>query len=153
MERQRKRSGGNNWIGLVIFLVVMFGSPVSSFVSSLILQTTGVSVSSGVLVIGLIVLAVAVSIISSAVRGLGRLTTGNETQLPTGPTPPPQMSAPSRPAQLPPSMSGAGLPPAQIPGSPRFEPVINPRLLAIGIVGILVIGGVFLAVLAISGAI
>jgi hypothetical protein len=154
MERQRKPRGGNNWIGLVIFLVVMFGSPLSSFVSGLIFQATGVSVSSGVLVIGLIVVAVAVSLVGSAVRSAGRFNIGSETRLPSGPTSAPQMSAPpSRPAQLPPSMSGSGLPPAQLPGGPRYEPVINPRILAIGVAGLLLFGVIFLAILAMSGAI
>jgi hypothetical protein len=130
----------------------MFGSPLSSFISGLILQTTGVSVSSSVLVIGLIMLAVAVSLVGSAVRGIGGINTSSETRLPSGPMPSQQMSAPSRPAQPPPAM-GAGLPPSQMPGGPRFEPVINPRILTIGVVGLILFGGVFLAILAMSGVI
>lgn len=142
MEPKRKRSSGNNWIGMVIFLVIAFGSPVSKFITSLIFQTTGQSVSSNFLAIGmvtLIVLAVAVSAIGAAVRGTGQINTGSDTRLPSGsPPPPPPMSA--------------GQPTSSFPGSPRFEPVINPRILVVGIVGLILFGGIFLATLAISGA-
>jgi Na+-transporting methylmalonyl-CoA/oxaloacetate decarboxylase gamma subunit len=138
MERQRKR-GGTNWLGLVIFLVIAFGSPVASFISGLIFQTTGVTVGSSGLAIGmvsLIVLAVAISTISAAVRGAARVNTGSETRVPSTPTPPPQMGAPT-----------------QLPSSPRFEPVINPRILIFGVVGLILFGGIFLVILAMSGAI
>ncbi|MEI7645985.1 MAG: hypothetical protein WCJ55_17080 [Chloroflexales bacterium] len=137
MEPKRKRSGGNNWVGMVIFLVLAFGSPLARIISSLIFQSIGVTVSSNVLAIGLvtlIVLAVAVAAIGSALRGTGRINTGSATQLPPGPTTPPQIGVPT-----------------QFPGSPRFEPVINPRILTIGIVGLIIFGGVFLAILAIFG--
>ncbi|MEI6775678.1 MAG: hypothetical protein WCK70_02130 [Chloroflexales bacterium] len=142
MEPKRKRSSGNNWIGMVIFLVIAFGSPVSKFITSLIFQTTGQLVSSNILAIGmvtLIVLAVAVSAIGAAVRGTGNINTGSDTRLPSGlPTPPPTMSA--------------GQPTSPFPGSPRFEPMINPRILAVGIIGLVLFGGIFLAILSISGA-
>ncbi len=145
MEPKRKRSDGRNWISLVIFLVIAFGSPVSKFITSLIFQTTGQPVSSSTLAIGLvslIVLAVAVSVISSVVRGVGRINTGSETQLPSGPMPaPPPMNA-----------GGTDQSTSQFPGSPRFEPMINPRILAFGIIGLIFFGGVFLAILSIFGA-
>ncbi|MEI7772502.1 MAG: hypothetical protein WCI67_21110 [Chloroflexales bacterium] len=153
MEPKRKRGGGNNWIGLVIFLVIAFGSPVANFITGLIFQITGQPVSSNLLAIGmvaLIVLAVAVSVISSVLRSAGGGNTGSETTLPTSASP--QASAPPRPSP-PPIMGGVGQQPTQFPGSPRFEPVINPRILAIGAIGLILFGGVFLAILALSGGI
>jgi hypothetical protein len=55
------------------------------------------------------------------------------------------MSAPPRPSSPPPTGRG------NLPGSPQFDPIINPRILTFGIVGLVLLGGAFLAILAIAG--
>jgi hypothetical protein len=144
MERKGKR-GGNNWIGVAIFLVIMFGSPLSSFLVGVIRQSTGVVVSPSLVLGGVVILAVVVSLAGSALRGVGRLNSGGDTRLPSSTVPPPQMSAPPRPFSPPPTGRG------KLPGSPQFDPIIDPRILTLGIVGLILLGGAFLAILAIAG--
>jgi hypothetical protein len=38
------------------------------------------------------------------------------------------------------------------PGPPRFEPIIDPRILTFGIIGLLAFGGIFLAILFFAGS-
>jgi hypothetical protein len=39
----------------------------------------------------------------------------------------------------------------RLPGPPRFEPIIDPRILGFGILGLFVFGGFFLVVLLLAG--
>jgi hypothetical protein len=42
--------------------------------------------------------------------------------------------------------------PAPLPGPPRFEPIIDPRVLAFGIVGLLILGAFVLVALFLAGS-
>jgi hypothetical protein len=146
----QRKGGKNNWIGIIIFLVIMFGSPLSSFLAGVIRQSTGVTVSPSLLLGGFVILAVLASFIGSALRGLGRINSSSETKLPTVPISPPQMSAPPRPPVAPPAIRSPGAPQMK---QPQFEPIIDPRILVVGIVGLILFGGAFVAILAIAGGI
>jgi hypothetical protein len=83
------------------------------------------------------------------VRSVGR-SRQSDTRLPTGGPPLPPFAGPAGPA-IPPSASlprpylpasGDG----RLPSAPRFEPVINPKILAFGIVGALVLAGAALLI-------
>jgi hypothetical protein len=63
------------------------------------------------------------------------------------------MSAPPRPSAPPLTRRDPGIGPAKLPGSPQFDPIIDPRILTIGIVGLVLFGGAFLVILALSGGI
>lgn len=142
---QRKRGGSNNWIGIVVFLTVMFGSTIARSLSNIIFQATGMRIDSNILFIGLIVLAVLISSFSSIIRKADQVNQGTETKLPTTPSMPPPTSMSE---QRPPVM-----PSESLPGSPRFEPVVDPRILIFGIFGIVFFGVIFLFILAMTGAI
>jgi hypothetical protein len=142
----QKRRGGNGWVSLAIFLVFIFGSRIIPPLAAWLTQATGIAINPMVLIVGVIVLAVAVSLLRSVSSGIGRINSGSETRLPT------QAAAPPR------SSTGQGGPPpapfgGQQPSAPRFEPVIDPRILLVGIGGLVVFGGIFLAILAATGGI
>ena len=89
---------------------------------------------------------VALSILVSVVRSLGgSRRRQSDTRLPTGNTPMPPFAGPAA-QRLPPSTtvpqsySPAGRD-QRLPSAPRFEPVINPKILALGIVGVLLLAG------------
>jgi hypothetical protein len=157
MQRKRRNSN-NNWIGTLIFLMIVFGSTLSRFIVGVIFGATGVLVDSNLVFIGLIILAVAVSVFGSLARGLGRINSGSESKLPTIPSiQPPTFGAGSSSSTPPPTFGAGSLPPqmeqTQLPGSPRYEPVIDPRVLVFGIVGLIVFGIVFLVILSVTGVI
>jgi len=158
MQRKRRNSN-NNWIGTLIFLMIVFGSTLSRFIVGVIFGATGVLVDSNLVFIGLIILAVAVSVFGSLARGLGRINSGSESKLPTTPSIQPPTFGVGLPSSTPPPTfdAGAALPPqmeqTQLPGSPGYEPVIDPRVLVFGIVGLIVFGIVFLVILSVTGVI
>ena len=161
---QDKKKRGFNWgsvVGWLIFILIFAGAPLLR----LLRQMVGGSVTLPANLTNLIPLAfaalVVLSIVASAVRALGNASRGGaDTRLPTG-TPAPPSRGPSAP--LPPfgGPSAPGMPPIQslpqqqspraftmpasssqpkMPPPPRFEPVISPRILVIGILGLIVLG-------------
>ncbi|NTV63607.1 MAG: hypothetical protein HGA65_08740 [Oscillochloris sp.] len=142
MQRKR-RASNNNWVGGVIFLIIMFGSPLSSFLASTIRQSTGVSIDSGMIFGGLIILGVIISALGSLGRGLGQIKSSSETRLPTA----------SSSAPLPPNSMPAQLKQSQLPGAPRYEPIIDRRILIFGVIGLIFFGIVFLVILGMTGTI
>ncbi|MFV9507889.1 MAG: hypothetical protein AB4911_25350 [Oscillochloridaceae bacterium umkhey_bin13] len=191
---------GNGWISLVIFFLLVFGSRVLPPVANWLSQVTGLAITAGHLIIGLVVLSVVISIATPFLRGLGNLGGGGggggDTRLPTGsngdssspyrpngsgmpssPSQPyPDSSSPSSttstsrsssPYTVPTSSSSPYTPPPsrsptattirpptgeqRIPGPPRFEPIIDPRILMVGIVGVAALIVVFGVAIAIIG--
>lgn len=174
--KQKKRNPLSNWIGILIFLALIFGSQISRVLSNVLGQVFGVVVPANtllfVLIGGLIAFSVLTSIINTAVNA-GK---PKETSLPTSaappapprPNPPPASSAssvsspprPVRPPSLQPppnatqwsSRATSDITTSSSPQikPPGFEPIISPKVLAFGILGLLLLGGVFAAAFVLS---
>ncbi|GIV91154.1 MAG: hypothetical protein KatS3mg055_3672 [Chloroflexus sp.] len=154
MEGRRSRSG---WIGWLVFLLFILGPSILPPLARWLSQQTGLVIGTTDLFIALIVLMVVISIGSSIFGALRRSSEDtNTTRLPenqpfdmpsaqgevvrqptTKPedvfhTPPPPPEPPRMPASS-----------ANLPGAPRFEPIIDPRILTIGMIGIIVILFIF----------
>lgn len=147
---------GNGLIGILFFLLIVVGPNISGPIANGLSQATGMNIDRSAVMIGLVVLAVVASALNNVVRRSMR-TGGPATpppptapappRLPTGPAPrmpPPPTSARMPPPNLPTSSS-------PLPGPPRFEPIVNSRVLLFGILGVIVFGGFFLIVLFVSG--
>lgn len=167
---QRKR--GNNWIGWLIFIVLVFGSRLMPPLAAWLSQVTGLAITPPMLIAAVVGLGVLASVLGAVGRGLGQARSSSETRLPTTTALPPTLSgAPQRPSAPPrpitpsspppaaPRMPSTNLPPARLPsgeqrlpGPPRFEPIIDPRILGFGILGLFVFGGFFLVALLLAGA-
>jgi hypothetical protein len=159
MNEDRKTSE-LNWravIGWLVFLLVLLAGPLSSFARRMF----GGSFPSNLwgylplIIGGLVILSFAIS----AVRAFGQSRTGGAPRPPSSPLPPvsgpqlpPAWTAPtSQQPPLPPGAPGPQLPPAspttparqQSPLSPpQFDPLISPKILLLGILGLLILGGV-----------
>jgi hypothetical protein len=155
-------SGRNGWIGWLIFILIIFGGRLLPPVAAWLSQVTGLPITTPMLLVGLIVLSVIGSIVNSVAR---QATRARDSSSPGLPTPMTTSRPPTQPRPAPPPTS-AGLPPTvtrlppprlpsgeqRLPGPPRFEPIIDPRILTVGIVGLLVLGAFFLVALALGGA-
>jgi hypothetical protein len=153
MQNKRKR-GGINWsslIGWLIFLLVIAGAPLYNMLRQVLGSTTTLPTNIIPILIGGLV---ALSVLVSAVRALGNSNrAGSDTRLPTSMSPPlrtpnsampPFGGAPQRPASPTASPRAFTMPPGSRPvdqpPAPRFEPVLNPTILALAVLGLLVIG-------------
>jgi hypothetical protein len=167
MRPDNRKRGGINWsslIGWVIFILVIAGGPLVNLLS----RTAGGAITLPANLPALLPIAigglVVLSIIVSAVRALGG---GNRTG---GPRLPTEMSRSSRPpgAPTPPFGNPRGMLPPNVPApraftlppgsttqqrlpASRFDPVISPALLVVGILGLLALGGAALFFLAQGG--
>ncbi len=155
---QQRGRGGNSWIGWVIFVLLVFGSRLLPPVAAWLSQATGLPITTPMLIAVAVGLSVVGSVVGSVARSVGKARASSETRLPTMTTlPPPSSTSAPRMSQLPRPSSGANPPPRlpsgqqQLPGPPRFEPIIHPRVLTFGIIGLLVIGGLFLAAVLMLG--
>jgi hypothetical protein len=162
------QSGRGGWIGWLIFIFVVFGSRFLPPLANWLSQITGLTITVPMLIGAAVILAVVGSIGSSLARQVGKSRGAGDTRLPTTLSPPQasatsrtgmpsRPSAPPRPVQLPPS--GANLPrprtpsgEQRLPGPPRYEPIIDPRILAFGIIGLLFLGGLFFLALLLAGS-
>jgi hypothetical protein len=155
---QRGRGG---WIGWLIFVLVVFGSRLLPPLAQWLSQVTGLPISPPLLIAAIAILAVIASAGSSAMRQLGKARGANDTRLPTTTTAsPPQPttlsrpSAPPRPVKLPTStnLQPPRLPSGEqrLPSPPRYDPIIDPRVLAFGIIGLVLLGGFFFVALLLS---
>lgn len=169
---QQNRRSGNGWIGWLIFIVLVFGSRFLPPVAAWLTQVTGLPISTPVLIAVIVGLGVVGSIVGSVLQEVSRNRGANETRLPTGlpPSTPPQTIAPPRPTSTPPRPTSAPPRPTgarptggaqqarvqsgeqRLPGPPRFEPIIDPRVLTFGIIGLVIFGGFFLVALLLSGS-
>ncbi len=158
---QRSERGGGGWIGWLIFLLVIFGFRFLPPLANWLTQVTGITITVPMLIIAFTVLAVVASIGSSLVRAAGRSGDAGQTGMPPSLPVPPQSSTPPEPASSPwpPTTPASNLPRARLPSGqehlpkpPRFEPIIDPRILAAGIAGLVILGALTLLVLFLSGA-
>jgi hypothetical protein len=154
--QQNNKKRGASWssaIGWLIFILVIAGGQLLNLLRTALGSTVNLpSNLLPMLIGGLVALSVLVSVLRSVGGSRPRQ---SDTRLPTGspPLPPlPPFAGPAGPA-IPPSVSpprpytpsgGDG----RLPSAPRFEPVVNPKILAFGIVGVLLLAG---AALLISG--
>lgn len=162
--QQNRRGGGNGWIGWVIFIVLVFGSRFLPPVANWLSQQTGLPISTGALIATIVGLGVVVTIVSSVLGEINRNREQDGPRLPTGmpQARPPQATPPSQAPTAPrmPSSPRSGgarqpRPPSgeqRLPSPPRFEPIIDPRVLTFGIIGLVVFGGFFFLALLLSGA-
>lgn len=155
MEQRRRGSG---WIGWLVFLLFILGPSILPPLARWLTQQTGIPIGTTELFIALIVLMVVISVGSSIFGALRRSSEGGGgpsmpeandpfnfpsaqgevVRLPSSNpdevfrTPPPPPEPPRMPASS-----------TNLPGAPRFEPIIDPRILTIGIIGVVFIGLVF----------
>jgi hypothetical protein len=150
-ENNKKR--GTSWssaIGWVIFILVVAGGPLLNLLRSALGGAVNLPANLLPILIGGLV---ALSILVSVVRSVGSShRSQSDTRLPTGNVPMPPFGGPAAP-RMPPStiVPQLGSPAGRdqrLPSAPRFEPVVNPKLVALGIVGVLLLAG---AALLLSG--
>jgi hypothetical protein len=159
MQERRKR--GSNWssaIGWLIFILVIAGGPLLN----LLRRAFGgvVSLPNNLLPL-LIGGLVALSILASVVRAIGSSSRARgDARLPTDAIPParlpntamPPFGGPARP-----ELPGAPLTPRsfvmpassrepKLPQAPRFEPIVSPTIMLVGVVGVLLLAGAALFV-------
>jgi hypothetical protein len=163
MTPDNRKRRGFNWssaIGWIIFLAIVVARPLYQVLSPLIggsLTLPGNLTSLIPIAIGGLVV---LSVVVAALRAIGNATRSSSPQLPTElgrSTRPPSAPMPpfgGAPRQPPaaPSPRAFTMPPGSVPqqrvSTPRFDPLINPLILVIGIVGLLVLGGAGLFLLA-----
>ncbi len=158
-ERKRK---GTNWgsaIGWVIFLLLVAGGPILRTLQNALGNTIQLTSLLPFIVGGLVLL----SVIVSAVRAIGsRPAAPSAPQMPDQIERPYQVEQPYQP--LPPLGGEMGMPylppppsrmaleyteePEAVYQAPRFEPVFPGPVIAIGLLGLLVLGGAALAMFA-----
>lgn len=157
----KKKADGMNWVGTLFFILLIFGQPIARFLSNL----TGHAISSSVILPLLFGALALITVVSFVMRGLSGLTEEQQS------TPLPRSSSPpvSKPRPKPSSFtstspynksrassssftsttdlrklsSRSGMGSQKLPGPPQFEPIIDPRVLVLGIVGLILLGGVF----------
>lgn len=158
---QQNRRGGSSWIGWLIFIFLVFGSRFLPPIAAWLSQITGLPITTPILIAAVVGLGVIASIVSSVIKESTkpggptqpRIPTGQEPSLPPRPFTPPQSSG--RPRSVSTSdVTRMRLPTGEqrLPGPPRFEPIIDPRVLTFGIFGLFIVGGLFFLALLLSGA-
>jgi len=156
---QQRGRGGNSWIGWVIFVLLVFGSRLLPPVAAWLSQATGLPITTPMLIAVVVGLSVVGSVVGSVARNVGKDRASSEPRLPTMTTlPPPSSTSAPRMSELPRPSTGANplprMPSGQeLPGPPRFEPIIHPRIITFGIIGLLVGGGIFLTAVLLLGAV
>lgn len=148
-EKPKEKQGGFNWLGIVVFLVVVVG-PTLWRIANQFLAQAGVTLPASIPVPALIIGAIVVAVVGSvAFQGMRRAGSRSETRLPTSlsepmrPTTMPNATTTQRPnAPMPPFAGEFGpfFPPVstsvdsiaprlertpQLPRPPRFEPIIS----------------------------
>ncbi|HEU5099918.1 MAG TPA: hypothetical protein VFU22_12895 [Roseiflexaceae bacterium] len=148
MQENKKRGG--NWssaIGWLIFILVIAGGPLLNLLRTALGGTINLPPNLlPMLIGGLVALSILVSVLRSVGGSRPRQ---RDTRLPTGSSPLPPFGQPANPVIRPSAPPRPYAPPsidARLPSAPRFEPVINPKILAFGIVGLLVLAGAALLV-------
>lgn len=157
---QQNRRGGSGWMGWLLFALIIFAPRAAGPLANWLSQVTGMNIAPGTLIAGLIGLYVVYVVLSPALRAVARSRSAGDTRLPSGPmSPPTSVSLPPpaqpRPSRARRSSSGSILPPSgpsPLPRPPRFEPIIDPRVLTFGLIGLGVLGAFFLLALFLVGA-
>jgi hypothetical protein len=163
-NRKRRKNTWGSVIGWIIFILLIAGRPIFSTLQ----RVLGNNVALPANLPNLIPLAigglVVLSIVVAVLRAVGNATSSRgDTRLPTDMSrsvrPPDAATSPfggaARPTNTPSSPRAFTLPPSsarpqQIP-PPRFEPLINPVILVVGIVGLLALGGAALLFFGLGG--
>ncbi len=152
MQENNKQRGAS-WssvIGWLIFILVVAGGPLLSLLRGALGGVVNLPSNLLPMLIGGLV---ALSILVSVVRSLGgSRRSQSDTRLPTGSASRPPFAGPAAPRMPPSTAVPQSYSPAgsdqRLPSTPRFEPVINPKIVALGIVGVLLLAG---AVLLLAG--
>lgn len=183
-QKKPKRNASGNWIGIIIFILVIAGPQIANVLSNLVNSISGGAVSlSPNMLIPLLILG---AVLISALIGIGRaISSAGDTrsgpssmpgssiprpsvppyssspsstgQRPAAPLPPRNFPSPSAPSSssLPKSLrqnqQSSDLRPGQLPGPPRFEPIIDPRVLGLGVAGLLVFAVIFGVLFVLAG--
>jgi hypothetical protein len=155
-NRKRRRFNWSSAIGWLIFLLVIGGRPIISLLRGVFGNTITLPANLPSLLPIAIGGLVVLSIVVAALRAIGNATRSGSPQLPTelgrparppsAPMPPFGGTAPRQPPATP-SPRGFTLPSSSTPQrlpTPRFDPLLNPLILVIGVVGLIVLGGVAL---------
>jgi|GEM_PF-837574 len=169
MEQSRRRGSGA--FGWLLFALIIFAPRLAGPLSNWLAQNLGITVAPGTIIAGMIGLYVLSAVLAPALRALGRSRGAGDTRLPAPPptsSAPPRPIAPPRPAappaprstpppRLPPGpTTGPAMRfpdgPSPLPGPPRFEPIIDPRVLTFGIVGLLALGAFLLVLFFLAGS-
>jgi len=145
MQENKKRRGAS-WssaIGWLIFILVVAGGPLLNLLRTALGGTINLPSNLLPMLIGGLV---ALSILVSVVRSLaGSRRSQSDTRLPTGNEPMPPFAGPAAPRMPPRASAPQPYSPSnreqRLPSAPRFEPVINPKIVALGIVGVLLLAG------------
>jgi hypothetical protein len=149
MQENKKR--GTSWssaIGWLIFILVIAGGPLLNLLRTALGGTINLPANLlPILIGGLVVL----SMVISAVRSMGGARRSqSDSRLPTGNAPMPPFAGPAAPQMPPTTIAPQSYSPAgreqRLPSAPRFEPVLNPKIVAIGIVGVLLLAGAALLI-------
>jgi hypothetical protein len=167
MTPDNRKRRGFNWssaIGWIIFLVIVAGGPLLRFLRSALGSNLALPANLPALLPFVIGGLVVLTVVVAALRAIGNATRSSGPQLPTDlgqPMRPPSMPMPpfggTMPRQPPAASSPRSftMPPGSAPqqrlSAPRFDPLINPLILIVGIIGLLVLGGVGLFLLAQGG--
>lgn len=150
-ERPRREINWGSVISFLIFLLLFAGRPLLNLINQLLGGNTLAIAGLLPMIIGGLVI---ISILVAVVRAVGARSSG-DTRLPTGPTtasrPPGRAGAPLPPfGGSPIGPRSLGMPPrstTQLPPPPRYDPLINPAVLVVGIVGVVLIGGLALLII------
>ncbi len=139
MEERRRGSG---WVGWLVFMLFVLAPSILPPLARWLSQQIGRPIGTAELLIAIIVLIVVISIGSSLFGALRRFGEARDSlsvpkpddlsRIPTL-TPEDVFRVPPPPPEPP----RVPLSKTQLPGAPRFEPIIDPRILLIGILGLI----------------
>lgn len=176
--RKNRQNNSGNWVGFLIFFILVFGSQIFPPLARWLTQLTGMPISAGMLYVGAVILGLLLPMLVGAI-GTAARSQGNDggfggnagapptmpttTRLPQAPLPAEQLpdwirSNKSIPPGTPPQVGKLpdwmqpNLPSGQPPriGKPKFEPIIEPRVLALGLLGLLFFGLIFVTLIIFS---
>ena len=163
MTPDNRKRRGFNWssaIGWIIFLLIVAGRPIYQIVQPLLGGNVALPANLSSLIPLAIGALVVLSVVVAALRAIGNATSSSSPQLPTdasrpvrppsAPMPPFGGASPRQPPAVP-SPRAFTMPPGsasqQRLQTPRYDPLINPVILVIGVLGLIVLGGAALFLL------
>lgn len=150
----RRQTNWGSLIGWLIFILLFAGGPLLRLLNQALGGTVSIPSYLPVLIIGGLV---ALSILVPIIRAFGGAARRRgDDRLPTSPAPPNTgpVSAPMPPfgsggmTNLPTRSISASRDKQFMPTTPKFDPLINPKIIGVAVVGLLIIGGLALLVLA-----
>lgn len=151
-KRPRRRMNLSSLIGWLIFILVLAGGPIFRLIGQAF-NGANLPPNLPALVIGGLV---GLSVLVSLVRAVGgRVQRSGDQRLPTSASPARAPSAPMPPFGGAAAGRATSLPPSQpirmqrelLPGTPQYEPLINPRIVLVAVAGLVLLGGLALVLL------